>query len=62
MWEWWMRHVTTKAILTCAVNVTSEARRRYHIVQVIERIDFIQATSGTVSHVMTLFSPFILLA
>jgi len=51
--------VTANAVLTCAVNVPYEARRRYHLVQVIERIDFIQATSRIVSHVMTLFSPFI---
>jgi len=51
--------VTANAVLTCAVNVPSEARRKYHLVQVTERIYFIQATSRTVSHVMTLFSPFI---
>ena len=51
--------MTANAFLTCAVNVPYEARTRYHLVQVIERIDFIQTTSRTVSHVMTLLSPFI---
>jgi hypothetical protein len=51
--------VTTIAILTCAVNVPSEVTVRYHLVQVIKRIYCIQATSRTVSHVMTLFSPFV---
>lgn len=49
--------MTADAVLTCAVNVPSEARS-YHLVQVTERTDFIQATSRTVSHIMTLFSPF----